>query len=153
MPITTPRTNRTTGKPVAQPGDMTALRKQAQEETRDVEQAEAAQRLTMAREVDDYEKQHVTVDYTGADVALPDVEEDDGADERPYREIIVKYDIDKMAFGRDIVTPAVTDEATGVMSVPPVLGGIRFFDFKEGRRYRVPRELAEHLDERGYVFH
>ena len=46
MPVTTPRTNRTTGKPVPQPGDMTALRKQSQEDDRDLNQAEAARLRT-----------------------------------------------------------------------------------------------------------
>ena len=36
---------------------------------------------------------------------------------------------------------------------PAELGGLRFYNFEEGRKYRLPRPLADHLDEHGYVFH
>lgn len=144
-------TNRGTGRRVAQPGDMTALRKQVQEEERDEQQREAARKMTMAKEVEEYDKRHTVIDYTGADQPLPEVVEEEDNDD-PYREIIIKYDIDQMAFGREIVKDAVMED-DGTMKIPPILGNIRFLSFKEGRRYRVPRALADHLDERGFVFH
>jgi hypothetical protein len=147
----TPVRNRATGKAVPQAGDMTALRSQQLEDDRDAERAEAARRATQQAEVEDYEARNVVIDYTGADTPLPvAVEATDNQD--PYREIIIKYGIDQMAFGREIIQNAEYD-GHGNITIPPRLGGIRYFTFKEGRKYRVPRALADHLDERGYVFH
>ena len=146
-----PRTNRATGKPVTQLGDVTALRKQVLEEQRDADQADAAQHLAVAKEVEDYERKHQVIDYTGVDNPLPEVIEEDSND-GPFREIIIKYDIDQMSFGVKVIKEAQYDE-NGAMTVPPTITGINFLSFKEGRRYRVPRALADHLDERGFVFH
>lgn len=151
MPAAAPVRNRSTGKATAQAGDMTALRTAQLEDERDAERVEAARRVTMQREVEDYEARNTVIDYTGADTPLAEPEAEINK-ENPYREIIIKYAIDQMAFGREIIQDAEYDER-GNITVPPRLGGIRYFSFAEGRRYKVPRELADHLDERGYVFH
>jgi|SRR5581483_8174320 len=149
--MATSRVNRATGAKAPQPGDMTAVRKAALEEQHAEEQAARAAELSMLAETDTWEKQNTVVDYTGADTPLPEVKpvEDDA---NPVREIIIKYPIEQMAFGREVIKEAELD-GNGNVLVPAVLGNIRYFDFEEGRRYRVPRPLADHLDERGYVFH
>jgi len=152
MPAGNTRVNRTTGKAAPQPGDVTALRTQALEDERNQEQAEAQQRVTMAREVEEYEKQNVVIDYSDVDNPLPEVQPLDGEDERPFREVTIKYDIDQMTFGVHILREAEYDER-GNCTRPADVGGPRFFSFKEGRRYRLPKPLADHLDERGFVFH
>jgi hypothetical protein len=143
--------NRTTGQAVPQAGDVTALRKTALETAAAAKREEAAKAKALAAEVEDYEARNVVIDYSGADVPLPVAVEQDNDDD-PYREIIIKYPIEQMAFGREIVQDAEYDER-GNITQPARLGGIRYFSFKEGRKYRVPTPLALHLDERGYVFH
>jgi len=152
MPAGNTRVNRTSGKAAPQPGDVTALRTQALEEQRDEDQREASKRLSMASEVQEYEKQNVVIDYTDVDNPLPEVQPEDGDDDRPYREVTIKYDIDNMVYGVKILREAEYDER-GNVTRPADVGGPRFFSFKEGRRYRLPKPLADHLDERGYVFH
>lgn len=144
-------TNRNTGraaKPVR--GDVTALQVQALEEQRDANLAKEAAEKAHRREVEELAKKNEVIDYSGADVPLPEPEKHE--DHSPFREIIAKYDVDQMAFGREIVRDAEYNE-DGECTRPAELGGIRFLSFQEGRRYRVPRALADHLDERGLVWH
>jgi hypothetical protein len=68
--------------------------------------------------------------------------------------VIVRFrrEVDEMAYGRSVITPPVYDRETGSIARPAVLGNIRYFTFKEGRRYEIPREMAEHLLARGIVY-
>jgi hypothetical protein len=152
MATAAPRTNRSTGRAAPQPGDMTALQKAALEEKADAAKDEAARLQAAKVEVEDYEAKHTVIDYSGADIPLPEVTEDEAELENPVREVIMKYAIDQMAFGREVISEPVLDD-NGNVVVPARLGGIRYFTFKEGRRYRLPKALADHLDERGFLFH
>jgi hypothetical protein len=144
-------TSRTTGratKPVR--GDVTALQAQALEEQRDAKLAQEAADKARLREVEDFTKKNTVIDYSGADVPLPEPEKAES--DEPYRVITIKYAIEQMAFGREVLVDAEYNEH-GECTRPAQLGGIRFFDFDEGRRYNVPRAMADHLDERGLVWH
>lgn len=143
--------NRATGRKAPARGDVTALQMQALEEERDAKAAEELREKKRVKEVEDLAKKHKVIDYSGADTPLPEHEEDEDNDD-PYREIIARFDVEDMAYGREIIKdPVLNDD--GEQIAPAELGGIRFLNFKEGRRYRVPRELAEHMDERGLVWH
>lgn len=144
-------TNRNTGRRAPARGDVTALQQQALDEDRDRQREEDARAKAERAAVEEYAKAHEVIDYSGADEPLPEPEPVDDHDE-PYREIIVKYDVEKMAFGREIVKDPEYNEH-GELTRDAVLGNIRFLNFKEGRRYRVPRALADHMDERGLVWH
>jgi len=67
--------------------------------------------------------------------------------------VVVRFrrEVEEMAYGRQITTPAVYD-GKGDIVTPAVLGSIRYFSFQEGRRYEIPRHMAEHLATRGIVY-
>ena len=56
-----------------------------------------------------------------------------------------------MAYGRQVISQPVYDDRYNLVK-PPVLGSIRYFSFMEGRRYDIPRPMAEHLLVRGIVY-
>jgi hypothetical protein len=69
------------------------------------------------------------VDYTGSDTPLPEIEVHEVEIKNPYRTIRVNSKIENMTFG--IGTP--------------------LLNFDEGKSYRVPKEMADHLDSKGYL--
>ena len=71
--------------------------------------------------------------------------------ETPTRRIRVNYPIEEMTFGKEIVSPAEYDEYGGLVK-SAVLGGLRTYEFEEGRWYTVDVELAEHLANLGYIY-
>lgn len=146
------RTNRATGKPEPQQGDVTALQLKRDEEAA----AEAAAAKVVAEEAEAeaaaYEKKNVVVDYfEGADTPLPEVNEDEIWDDKPYRVATLKYSVENMSFGRKINRDAYTDDNGN--HIPADLGGIRYLNFDEGRRYKLPKDVYDHLDERGFIYH
>ena len=68
-------------------------------------------------------------------------------------QVVVRFrrEVEEMSYGRTVVAQAVYDDRGGVAK-PAVLGGIRYFSFLEGRRYEIPRAMAEHLLARGIVY-
>lgn len=68
-------------------------------------------------------------------------------------EVVVRFrrEVEEMSFGRTVVAQPVYD-SDGQLRKSAVLGGIRYFSFDEGRRYQIPREMAEHLHLRGIVY-
>jgi hypothetical protein len=87
------------------------------------------------------------IDYTGRQTP-------DQLDTRPVEvldpdvSIRVNYPIEDMTFGREIISPG--DPENGI---PPVIGNLKSYSFEEGRPYKVPRAVAEHLDAKGYLWH
>jgi len=152
-------TNRSTGRPVPQKGDQTAVQAQALEAKKAEDAAQAQAEAVAEAEVASFEKKKVVIDYyTDADKPLAEVVEDEVTSTLPYREVTIKYGIENMVFGRKIIRQPEyrkdeKGEDTWEMVRPAELGGLRFLNFEEGRRYRLPRELADHLDEHGYIFH
>lgn len=143
--------SRVTGKATPQRGDVTALQQNALNDQRDADAAQKAAADKHAREVEEYDRKHRVVDYSGADTPLPEPErvEDDS---NPYREVIAKYDVEQMAYGRIVISEPEYNEY-GELTVAAQLGGIRYLNFQEGRRYNVPKALADHMDERGLLWH
>lgn len=143
----TPR-NQTT----VNPGDQTALRKQQLELEHAAELAERASELSMHAARQRSEISNEVLDFTDIDTPLPEFKPQVD-DTTPVIECVIKYDIDRMAFGMKINRPAEIDPETGAVTRPAELGGIRFLSFTEGRRYKLPRALYTHLDERGFIAH
>ena len=140
----------TTEKAQPRPGDVTGLRKQQLEQQHAAEVAEVAERISMNAKVEDKRKQNEVIDYSGADEPLPEPEPVEANDE-PYVIFRCSGDIERMVFGREVRVEHGKDEDGNDVTVL-VPGNLRFFDFKEGHQYRVPRDLYEHLDARGYVY-
>lgn len=67
--------------------------------------------------------------------------------------VVVRFrrEVEEMTYGRGVVTDVIQDKEGNVLQ-PAVLGGMRHFSFQEGRRYEIPREMAEHLVQRGIVY-
>lgn len=79
-------------------------------------------------------------------------ESGDNAD--PKSEMVVvrfRREVEEMSYGRQVITPPVYDDRGNVVT-SAVLGNIRYFSFTEGRRYEIPRAMAEHLWARGIVY-
>lgn len=77
-----------------------------------------------------------------------------GENSNPKSEMVVvrfRREVEEMAYGRQVVSQPVYD-AQHNLAVPAVLGNIRYFSFMEGRRYEIPRPMAEHLLARGIVY-
>lgn len=142
------------GRPQASPADATAMKKQALEAEHAERQAEENREAAAAAAAEQHEREHGVTDYfENAGVPLPEPEKTKAEDLLPYRDVRIKATLDQVAYGRKIIEEPEYDEKTGAVTKPAVLGGIRFFDFEEGRQYRLPREFAEYLDAKGYVFH
>jgi hypothetical protein len=134
------------------PADQTALRKQQLEIEHAAELAERAAELTMQNAQYVSQVRDEVLDFSDIDTPLPEYSPQVD-DTTPVVECVIKFDIDQMAFGMKINRPAELDPETGAVVRPAELGGIRFLSFTEGRRYKLPRALYNHLDERGYVRH
>lgn len=134
------------------PGDATGLLKQKLEAAHAMEVAEAQEHISTTTRIDDQRKRNEVIDYSGADEPLPEVQADEPEEPTPFVVFRASQAIDRMVFGRKIQIEKFTDD-NGVEHQVPVPAGLNFFDFEEGRQYRVPRPLYEHLLERGYVAH
>lgn len=90
------------------------------------------------------------IDYTGADEPLPELEIKPVEINEPFRTIRVNTKIEQMTFGRQVLNPGHGLPGDSDY-IPPIMGSIPQFNFEEGRSYRVPREMAEHLQKLGYL--
>ena len=112
------------------PTDLTGAKLQEQAEALAAEQAEAAERLTMVNTpAVVFDESDEVVDYTGGQATEPvpssepeDLLEDDVV-------ITVSADLTDLTYGAGTL-----------------------YTFRAGKRYKVPRSLAEWLDERGYIW-
>lgn len=134
------------------PGDVTGLRRQQQAVEHEVELAERADQISMTQQADAHRKQHEIVDYSGAETPLPEPELDEAELAEPYKIFRASCDIEDMVYGREVrVERGLGQDGEEHEFLVP--GALRTFSFEEGRQYRVPRALYEHLDARGYVYH
>lgn len=90
------------------------------------------------------------VDLETGFTPLPEKEEND---DPKSEQVIVRFrrEVEEMAYGRIVTSQPVYDDK-GNLAKPAILGGIRYFSFMEGRRYEIPRAMAEHLFTRGIVY-
>lgn len=153
MPPTSPRTQR------KRPGDLTGVRGQHLAAQAEKEKDEARERTAKALQEEKEARLVTEVDYTEetreserkrAGTLQPAAEAVIEARPRTQR-IRVNYPIEQMTFGREVhVQPEYNED--GTMKTPPVLGGLRQFNFEEGRWYHVDSDVAEHLRFLGYVY-
>lgn len=122
-------------------GDVTGNKLRQQKDEAALAAAQAAEEQDALIEAEDERKRNtvIEVDYHGADVALAAPERDDLGE---VVEFIAKAGAEEMTYG-------IERNADGSFRH----GRPRTFHFQEGQRYRVPRDLYEHMDSRGLVWH
>jgi len=140
MTESTPSSPRTQRK---RPADFTGIQSERLNEEKKVERA--ASKIAMVNAVDEVSGPQF-VDYTGADIPLPEVEVHEVEVNNPYRTIRVNTKIEQMTFGRRVMDPG--DPQHGI---PPIMGDLPMYNFDEGKSYRVPKDMAEHLEAKGYL--
>ena len=127
--------------------DMTGKLSEQLKEQHSTELKEAAARVALATAAADEDK-NVVVDYTGSDEPIPEVELRKVEVSSPFRMIRVNQDIDQMTYGRTVVDPG---DYTANPPRPAIMGPMQYYNFKEGVVYRVPKEVADHLNDIGYI--
>jgi hypothetical protein len=146
-----PRTN-TQAK---NPRDFTGIRGQQLAKEAAARKAQEQSDIERELELEAERKRNTEVDYATHRTAPKEVEVDGEVTieeievEIPTRRIRVSDDIQDMTFGKAILSDAVFKD--GVMIAPPVLGGLRQFNFERGRWYTVDKDLADHLEFLGYL--
>jgi hypothetical protein len=142
-------------RPTAGARDATALKAAELEKARDDRDARTAAAQVEAQ-AENARVNARAVDYSGVDTPLAEETPDTNPD-APLPEFVefrAKMTLDEMTYGRKIVVPAqYPDENNPSHYIPAVLGDVSKYNFKEGRRYKVPREMYEHLDRIGAVWH
>lgn len=146
--VSSPRTQR------KRPADFTGIQAERLAEEKKEEVAARAKEIALVHQEQE-EQANKVVDYTGADTPLEEVVIAPAVEiNEPYRTIRVNTKIEQMTFGRQVVTPErlEKDPSTGeTIRVPAVMGSIPQFNFDEGVSYRVPKEMADHLQRLGYL--
>ena len=155
MPTTSPRA--AVSGPQSQrkrPGDLTGVNGQKLAKARDEAQEEALAAAATAKQDDRVERLSTVVDYSegGIEQRGQYTQNPGVAEVHPTTMTVrVNYPIEEMTFGRRVLEDAEFD-AEGLMTKPPVLGGLETYNFDEGVQYKVPYELGAHLKEKGYVY-
>jgi hypothetical protein len=134
-----PRTQR------KRPADFTGIQSERLNEEKKVAKLEASSRIAMIT-AEAAEAKNDIIDYTGADIPLPEAEVQEVEINDPYRTIRVNTKIEQMTFGRSVMDAG--DPANGI---PAIMGSMNTFNFDEGQSYRVPKDLSDHLNRLGYL--
>lgn len=141
--MTTPASNRPSRKRAA---DFTGKQTEQLNEAKKADRAEQAAHMamTVAQEV---ELKNTVIDIeTGEPVNDVEIREVEATS--PTRTIRVNQDINQMTWGRE-VWDAGDMEANPPRA--PIMGPLKTYDFEEGQPYRVPVDVAEHLNHLGYL--
>lgn len=120
------------------------------QELRKADIVEASQRIALVNAEQQAAKEEI-IDYTGGQAELPEVEVRQAEVNTPFRVIRVNQDIDQMTYGRKVPDPGDYDNPDMSLRRPAVMGPLNEYNFKEGHMYTVPKEVAEHLDAKGYI--
>lgn len=130
--------------------DLTGRMTERLAEDRKTELLEASQRIALVNAQTQAAKEEI-IDYTNSNDPLPIVEVRQAEVNTPYRMIRVNQDIDQMTYGREVSDPGDYDNPDFSLRRPAIMGPMNMYTFAEGQMYRVPREVAEHLNDKGYV--
>lgn len=119
------------------PADFTGTQRQVLQAEHAEELELKAKEMSMAAEVAAAEKTEL-VDYTKPWTEVDEVNPDVTLKE-PQVTIRVIDKIEQMVFGREITAEG-------------AVGPLKMYDFEPGTPYRVSRELADHLQDLGYLY-
>lgn len=140
---------RTTRK---RPADYTGQLKEAQEAQHLDELENRQAEIGLANAVKAAANQS-EIDYTGHQVHEAELVAQAVEVLSPEVSIRVNYPIEDMTFGREVYPVGDPQHPLGESATEPYVGALRTYTFEEGRSYRVSRDLAEHLDKKGYLWH
>lgn len=137
-------------KPQAKPqrktgADFTGLQTERLNEAKKVEKAEAAQRVTLMTAAA-AEMKNTIIDVTNSEEPIMEIQPRKVEVTSPFRVIRTNTTLNQVTFGRKVLDPGNVEEGT-----PAIMGSMNMYDFEEGQPYRVPKELAEHLNGKGYL--
>lgn len=133
------------------PTDFTGKQTEELNEAKKVEKAEAAQRVAMVTAEAEAASNEIVDYFPQSGKPLPQLEVREVEVNDPGRIIRVNTDIDQMVFGREVVDPGDLTNPDPSLHRAPVMGPIKFWNFKEGQAYRVNKDMAEHLQRLGYL--
>jgi hypothetical protein len=146
--MTTPVVEQTTRAPSRKrAADFTGRQTEKLEQQKLSERIEASQRIAMVN-AELADAKNDIVDYTNSDEPLPQVEVRTAEVNTPFRMIRVNCNLPQMTYGREVLDPG------DYQSNPPrpaIMGPMKFYNFEEGQLYRVPKEVADHLNNKGYI--
>jgi hypothetical protein len=141
-----PRTNSPRNTTSKRPADFTGqLQQRQQKELSDEEKAHQLEmtRINAEKQLHDSEEIDMTLEANPVDVA-PEVV----VKSPKVHGVRVNYPIEDMTYGRIITDPG--DPENGVS---PIIGPLRVMSFEEGKSYTMDRDVYEHLDAKGYIWH
>lgn len=127
------------------PADHTGVQMQRQAKDNSEAIKERAAELGMIQAQIDDERTNEVVDLTGSQEPAPVAEVKPIEVSRPDRTIRVVCDIEEMTFGRQVI-PGSEEQGTVARA-----GSLQTYSFEEGRQYKVPWDVAEHLQKLGYL--
>lgn len=142
--MTTPVSSNRPGRKRA--ADFTGKQTERLNEAKQAEQKEAAAHVAMVTAQEVELKNTIIDSETGQPVNDVEIREVEATS--PTRTIRVNTDIDQMTWGRE-VWDAGDYEANPPR--PAVMGPLKTYNFAEGQPYRVPVDVAEHLNALGYL--
>jgi hypothetical protein len=143
--MTTPvRASRASGK---RPADYTGRLTEKLNDEQKAEKQEAAARVAMVTAAAVGAKDEV-IDLTHSDVPMPEVLPQQVEVNTPFRMIRVNTAIDQMTYGRQVIDPG---DYEANPPRPAIMGPMKYYSFEEGQLYRVPKDVAEHLEGLGYI--
>lgn len=129
------------------PADFTGKQTERLQEAKKAELIEASQRIAMVN-AEMAQAKDEPVDYTNSSEPMPHVELRTVEVSSPFRMIRVNTKIDQMTYGREVLDPG---DYSASPPRPAIMGPMKFYTFEEGQLYRVPKEVADRLDELGYI--
>lgn len=137
-------------QPRTRAADYTGRQKAKLAEAHKAEIQEAAGRIALITAEAEATKDDI-IDITGSNEPLPQAVIQEVSVNSAFRIIRVNSDIDQMTFGRSVVDSGNYDDPDMSKHRPAIMGPMNYHTFKEGQAYRVPADLAEHLDSLGYL--
>lgn len=144
MTSSTPANQRKSGS------DFTGRQTEQLNEAKKVEKREASDRMAMvAAELE--EEKNTIIDLTDPENPVVEVKVRKVEVTSPKRTIRTNCDLPQVTWGRKVIDPGVFDHDDPSKNRPPIMGPMMMYDLKEGQQYVVPKEFAEHLNERGYL--
>lgn len=125
--------------------DFTGRQTELLNEAKKVEKAEASSRVAMATAAA-AEAKNTIIDLSDPENPVAEVQVRQVEVNSPKRIIRTNTTLNQVTFGRKVIDPGDIESGR-----PPIMGPMVMYDFQEGQPYKVSKELAEHLNERGYL--
>jgi len=130
--------------------DFTGQQQLKLQEERKTELLEASERIALVTSQQKAAREEI-VDLTNSDEPLPAVEIRQAEVNTPFRLVRTNQDIDQMTYGREVLDPGDYNNPDHNLRRPAIMGPVKMYSFKEGQLTRIPREVADHLNDKGYL--